>query len=237
VCVGAISKREYGKIIRDLIKFFEGKKQVILKQYKKDMQAAAKEKRFEDAAELRNKIYFLEHIRDIAILKREDEERTGETAAGLFGRIEGYDISNISGTATTASMVVFENGAPAKAEYRKFRIRTVRGSDDPAAVREALTRRLRNPWRHPDLILIDGGWLQVHAAMQVAHEFHLNIPIVGLAKGAKRKKNELICDPGNLDICRQCEKYKKLLIQVRDEAHRFAIKYHRELRNKKMKGV
>lgn len=239
VCIGAISKREYGKIIRDLIKFFEGKKDYLLKAYKKEMKAAAKEKKFEHAADLRNKIYFLEHIRDIAIIKREDEAadqlKTGE-AVDLFGRIEGYDVSNISGTATTASMVVFENGAPAKAEYRKFRIRTVRGPNDPASMREALTRRLRNAWRRPDLILIDGGWPQVHAAMQVAHEFHLNIPIVGLAKGIKRKKNELICDPNNLEICKQCEKHKNLLIQVRDEAHRFAVRYHRGLRGRRVEG-
>lgn len=250
VCVGEISKRDYNKIIRDLIKFFEGKKDYLLKQYKKEMKTAAEEKKFERAAELRNKIYFLEHIRDIAILKREDEDidkiRVGEAAVDLFGRIEGFDISNISGTAATASMVVFENGAPAKAEYRKFRIKSVAGSNDVASIREALTRRFRNPWRHPDLILIDGGWPQVNAAMQVMHEFHLGIPVVGLAKGAKRKKNgstgltvlskskdELICDPNNLEICSQCGKHKNLLIQVRDEAHRFAIKYHKQLRAKR----
>ncbi|MFH2232459.1 MAG: excinuclease ABC subunit C, partial [Patescibacteria group bacterium] len=184
--------------------------------------------------------YFLEHIRDIAILKREDEDvdkiRVGEAAVDLFGRIEGYDISNISGTATTASMVVFENGAPAKAEYRKFRIRTVKGANDPASVREALTRRFRNKWPHPDLLLIDGGWPQVNAVMEVVREFHLGIPVVGLAKGPDRKKDELICDQNNLEICALCQKHKSLLIQVRDEAHRFAIKYHRELRGRKMMG-
>ena len=228
VCVGEISKKDYAKIIRDLIKFFEGKKDAILKTYRKQMKAASKAKRFEEAGELRDRIYFLEHIQDIAILKREDEHvdhiREGEVPVNVFGRIEGYDIS----------MVVFEDGAPAKQEYRKFRIRTVKGSNDVAAMRETLVRRFRNSWRHPDLILIDGGWPQVNAAKQVIQHFELGIPVVGLAKGPDRDKNELICDENNLDICRLCEKHKDILVAVRDEAHRFAIAYHRKIRSRKM---
>lgn len=238
VCIGAISKQDYGKIIRDLIKFFDGKKDVVVKQYAKDMKTAAKEKRFEDAAALRNRIFFLEHIQDIAVLKREDDQvdkiRVGETAVNMFGRIEGYDISNISGTSSVSSMVVFENGAPAKTEYRKFRIKTVKGSNDVASMRETLVRRFRNDWRHPDLILIDGGWPQVNAAIEVIREFELGIPVVGLAKGPARDKDELICDPNNLEICVVCERHKKILVAVRDEAHRFAITYHRQLRSRRM---
>lgn len=234
VCIGAISKKDYGKIIRDLIKFFEGKKDNLLKQYKKEMAAASKAKRFEDAVVLRDKIYFLEHIQDVAILKREDNDvdkiREGEAPVNLYGRIEGYDISNISGTSSVASMVVFEDGAPAKAEYRKFRIKTVTGSNDVASMRETLMRRFRNPWRKPDLLLIDGGAPQVNAAIQVVRHFGLGIPVVGLAKGPDRKKDELVCDHNNLEICKICELHKDLLVKVRDEAHRFAITYHRKLR-------
>ncbi len=234
VCIGAVSKKDYGKIIRDLIKFFEGKKDNLLKQYKKEMAAASKAKRFEDAVELRDKIYFLEHIQDVAILKREDNDvdkiREGEAPVNLYGRIEGYDISNISGTSSVASMVVFEDGAPAKAEYRKFRIKTVVGSNDVASMRETLMRRFRNPWRKPDLLLIDGGAPQVNAAIQVVRHFGLGIPVVGLAKGPDRKKDKLVCDNNNLEICKICERHKDLLVKVRDEAHRFAITYHRKLR-------
>lgn len=240
VCIDGISKRDYAKIIRDLIKFFEGKKDVLLNGYKKEMKLAAKEKRFEDAATLRNKIFFLEHIQDIAIMKREDDDvdkiREGEAPVNVFGRIEGYDISNISGTSSVSSMVVFENGAPAKQEYRKFRIKSVVGSNDVASMRETLMRRFRNDWRHPDLILIDGGWPQVNAATQVIHELELGIPVVGLAKGPERKKDELICDPNNLEICALCERHLRLLVAVRDEAHRFAITYHRNLRGRRMLG-
>lgn len=239
VCIGVADKQSYQKTIRDLIKFFAGKKEGILKDYKKQMKAASKSRRFEEAAALRNKIFFLEHIQDVAVLKREDEDadklKEGEAVVNLFGRIEGYDVSTISGTSTVASMVVFEHGAPAKAEYRKFRIRSVVGANDVAALREALTRRFRNHWRKPDLVLIDGGIGQVNAALSVLHELDLGIPVVGIAKGPDRKKDELVCDKKHLDLCRLCEQYKPLLVQVRDEAHRFAVTYHRRVRSMRIR--
>ncbi len=240
VCMGAISKKDYAKIISNLILFFQGKKNGVLKEYRKDMKAAAKDKRFEEAADLRNKIFSLEHIQDVAVLKNEnptvDKIEQGEAPVDIFGRIEGYDVSNISGTSSAASMVVFENGAPVKSEYRKFRIKTVTGSNDVASIRETLTRRFGNSWRKPDLILIDGGLPQVNAATQVVRHFETGIPVIGLAKGPDRKKDELVCDKKHLDICRACEENKELLIRVRDEAHRFAVKYHRGLRSRGMLG-
>ncbi|MFA5129420.1 MAG: excinuclease ABC subunit UvrC [Patescibacteria group bacterium] len=238
VCIGVADKKAYAKTIRDLIRFFEGKKDSIIKQYQREMKKASVAKKFEEAAAWRNKLYFLEHIQDIAILKREDADvdriKEGESDVNLFGRIEGYDISHISGTSTVASMVVFEHGAPAKAEYRKFRIRSVVGTDDYAALRETITRRFRNSWHRPDLILIDGGIGQVHIVTSTMRELDIGIPVIGMAKGAERKRTDLICDPKNLDLCRLCEKHKTLLIAVRDEAHRFAVAYHRKTRRKKM---
>ncbi len=238
VCIGNISEKAYANIIRNLIRFFEGKKDMILKDYRRQMKIEAKADRFERAAELRNKIYFLEHIQDVAVLKREDKHanRICEVRASvnIFGRIEGYDISNISGTSSVSSMVVFEAGAPVKTEYRKFRIKTVSGSNDVASMRETLIRRFRNRWRKPDLILVDGGLPQVNAANQVIQHFKLSIPVVGLAKGLDRKKDELVCDVNNVEICKLCEEYKNILVAVRDEAHRFALMYHRKLRTRKM---
>jgi len=252
VCVNAIDKKAYGKIIRDLIRFFGGKKDAIIKSYRRDMAKASKERRFEDAAVFRNRIHSLEHIKDVAILKRENENvdkiRSGEVVVNLFGRIEGYDISNISGTSSVASMVVFEDGAPAKGEYRSFRIKTVQGANDVASLAETLMRRFRHlspssrgskrgsDWRRPDLILIDGGLPQVHAAEAVVHHLDLGIPVVGIAKGPERKRVDLVCSKTNLELCRLCEEHLDLLVQVRDEAHRFAIGYHRRLRGKNLFG-
>ncbi len=242
VCIGVADKKAYRRTIRDLIKFFEGKKEDILKAYQKGMKKASKEKRYEEAASLRNKIFFLEHIQDVAVLKRDDEQvdriKPGEgMAVNLFGRIEGYDISNISGTSQVASMVVFENGAPAKAEYRKFKIKTVEGSNDVASMRETLMRRLKHrEWRKPDLILIDGGLPQVHAAEEVLHHLNIQIPVVGIAKGRERKRNDIICSRVSVELCDLCNKYVDLLASVRDEAHRFAIAYHRKVRSKRFLG-
>jgi excinuclease ABC subunit C len=115
VCIGLIDQKTYGKTIRDLTKFFQGKKDSLLKQYRREMKKAAQEKRFEEAAQLRNKIFALEHIQDIAILKRDEIDpplyeggARGGLGQGIFKRIEGYDISNTSGTSSVASMVVFE---------------------------------------------------------------------------------------------------------------------------------
>lgn len=237
VCIGAADRKAYAKTIRDLIKFFEGKKDGIIKQYRREMQKASKARHFEEAAALRNKIYFLEHIQDVSILKREDEDvdriKEGESGGvNLFGRIEGYDISHIGGTSTVASMVVFEQGAPSKAEYRKFRIKSVIGTDDYAALREVITRRFRNAWRRPDLLLIDGGVGQVHVVTATLHELDIAIPVIGMVKGPDRKRTDLVCDSTNQDLCKLCEKHKDLLIKVRDESHRFAIAYHRKVRGR-----
>ncbi|MFA6428967.1 MAG: excinuclease ABC subunit UvrC [Patescibacteria group bacterium] len=236
VCVNAIEKKAYQKIIRDMIAFFNGNKEQIIKRMRKEMTALAKAKKFEEATVLRNRIHSLEHIRDVAILKREKEDvdkiMPGEVTVNLFGRIEGYDISHISGTSSVASMVVFENGAPAKQEYRKFRIKSVTGANDVACLRETLMRRFRNTWRLPDLLLIDGGLPQVHVAEEVVRELDLGLPVIGIAKGPERKRADIVCSKNNLELCRLCEQYLDLLVQVRDEAHRFAIGYHRKLRER-----
>src|SRR3989338_6641291 len=146
VCIGLISRQEHRRIIRHLILFFEGKKSRLIVQMRREMEKAAKEKRFEEAAELRNKLFALEHIQDIALISREDYalplSQVKTDGIDLHGRIEAYDISNISGTSAVGSMVVFQDGKPAKDQYRKFRIKTVKGADDFAMMEEVLRRRL-----------------------------------------------------------------------------------------------
>ncbi len=251
VCAGLITRTEYAKHIRDLMGFFEGKKEEIIKRYRREMQRAAKEKKFEEATEWRNKVFALEHIQDVAVLRRDDDveavpagEETDEKGnarlskeSAIFGRIEGYDISHVSGTSTVASMVVFEQGAPAKAEYRKFRIRSVQGPNDVASLQEVLARRLMHrEWRKPQLLLIDGGLAQVHAVQAAVAQYGLTIPIVGIAKGPERKRNDLIFVTQDEELRRACEQHHQILEAVRDEAHRFAISFHRNVRSRKFLG-
>lgn len=236
VCTGMISPIAYRRIIRDLIAFFEGKKTEILKRYRREMLLAAKKQAFEEATQWRNKVFALEHIRDIALLKREDLEETDirEENKLFFGRIEGYDISHISGTAMVASLVVFQNGAPAKTAYRKFHIRNVAGVNDLAALQEVLRRRFKHTeWPKPDLLLIDGGLPQVMAVEAVLQELGWNVPFLGMAKGPDRKKTELISVERYRSLREEAEKQLTLLTQVRDESHRFAITFHRETRSRR----
>ncbi|OGL67693.1 hypothetical protein A3B21_00715 [Candidatus Uhrbacteria bacterium RIFCSPLOWO2_01_FULL_47_24] len=285
VCIGAVTRKEYMKNIRNVILMLEGKKARVIKNVKLKMQNEAKLENFEEAEALKRKLFALEHIRDVAVLTRDTliPERSEAKSKGqrpaqainVFGRIEGYDISNlpagkagISGTSAVGSMVVFEDGEPKKSEYRKFRIKTVPGINDVAMMREILQRRfrrirnhelgireLRNHdslfqihnsqiWKIPDLLVIDGGWGQVNAAQEVIDDMRKlsfrgsrklsfpNIPIIGIAKGFKRKQDRPIFEKNNPELARIVENYKDLLLRVRDEAHRFAVSYHRKLRSR-----
>lgn len=155
-------------------------------------------------------------------------------------RIEGYDISNISGQFSVASMVVFERGEPAYKEYRKFKIKTVVGPDDFKSMNEVLNRRLTDLIeckegfsKKPDLILIDGGFGQLHAAKEVIDKLGLDIVIISLAK-----KYEEICTSVSNEtiVLDRNDNILKLLERVRDESHRFAITFHRNLRGKALKS-
>ncbi len=224
-CVGAISRKDYAKTIRNIKLFFAGKKKQVLKSLKREMRVASKTLEFEKAETLRRQIFVLQHIQDVAFIT-DDQIRNSKFEIRNY-RIEGYDISNISGTSAVGSMVVFTNGKPDKNEYRKFRIKTVRGSNDVGMLKEILYRRFRNNWPKPNLILIDGGVGQVNTAKLVLRRLDLSIPVVGIAKGAKRKKNKFVGRiPSSTD--------ERTLIKVRDEAHRFAISYHKKLRGVKV---
>jgi len=236
VCVGEISKRDYAKIIRNLILFFQGKKTQVLKNLKKQMKLLSQAQKYEQAAKVRNQIKALEHIQDIALLKREEPTpqvgKAGEKVINIFSRIEGYDISMISGKFSVGSMVVFENVEPAKSEYRKFKIKTIKGTNDTGMLKEVLARRFKNKWPHPELIVIDGGRGQVNAALEVLKKYKSKIPVVGIAKGITRKKDEFIYDRTDPELKRVVKQFEQVLIHARDEAHRFAVKYHRQIRGK-----
>ncbi len=165
-------------------------------------------------------------------------------------RMEAYDISNISGFANVGSMVVYEKGKPKRSDYRRFRIKTVAGPDDYACMREVLTRRFRHGveekqeleekeigadygsfTRFPDLILMDGGRGQVNIALSVLEELGLDIPVAGMVKDDHHRTRGLYFHNTEIPISRSSEGFK-LVTRIQDEAHRFAIEYHRSLRSK-----
>ena len=165
----------------------------------------------------------LQELKDVLDLKVEPK------------RIEGYDISTLLGTDTVDSCVVFENGLPKKKDYRKFIIKTVEGQDDYASMREIIKRRFtgslakKNP--NPDLILIDGGPGQISSVLTILAEISLSIPIIGLSKEFEEIH---FTDDRNSVILDEKSDALKVLQRVRDEAHRFAVSFHRQRRTKKM---
>lgn len=244
VCVGKISQKEYLRYIRQLILFFEGKKLRLERELEREMKRAAKELRFEDAAVYRRRLGALQHIQDIALLSREDHDlpfscEPSDGTINLEGRIEAYDISNISGTSATGSMVVFEEGKPVKDKYRKFKIKTVVGPNDVGMMEEMIRRRVARAlkdWELPQIMVIDGGLPQVNRVQEVLDELGVKISIIGIAKGFDRKQDRLVFDRTNEELVHVAIRGKELFQKARDEAHRFAVKYHRVLRGKSMKG-
>ena len=187
-----------------------------------------------------------------------EEERSVGAVRGLaelldmerIERIESYDISHISGFATVGSMVVYENGRPKKNDYRKFRIRFVEGNNDTASLSEVLYRRFTHGLkeqsliresagtekadsfvRFPDLILMDGGKGQVHAAEQLLADMGLSVPVCGMVKDDHHRTRGLYFQDRELPIDTKSEVFK-LITRIQDEVHRFAIEYHRSLRGK-----
>ena len=190
-------------------------------------------------------------------IKREEGRTIGavkeiEGLLGLKGlnRMEAFDISNINGFETVGSMVVYEKGKPKRSDYRKFKLRTVTGPDDYASMHEVLTRRFRHGMdeqkellendlpeevgsftRFPDIIMMDGGRGQVNICLQVLEELGLDIPVCGMVKDDNHRTRGLYFNNIEIPIDRHGEGFK-LITRIQDEAHRFAIEYHRSLRSK-----
>ena len=231
----AISQEDYQKNIRGIKMILKGKKKILIKKMEKEMKLFSKKKEFEKAAELRNKIFALKHIQDIALISSDIEEGLKSSEKKL--RIEAFDISNISGQYAVGSMIVFSGAYPDKSQYRKFRIKTVKDSDDIGMMKEVLLRRLKNNWMQPDMILLDGGKGHVNMAYGILHKLGLLIPVIAVAKGKTRKKLNFEFSAHSRNSIGQLPKKlkgvlnnKKLVKHIMDEAHRFAIGYHKRLR-------
>ncbi len=213
VCTGKVKRSSYLKEIKNIELFFRGKKKRVIETIKKEMEKESKALRFEEAQRLKRKLNSLLHIHDTALISdKEYEDKV---------RIEGYDVSCISGSFAVGSMVVFEGGSPKKSEYRKFKIRDVLSRGDTQMIEEVIKRRLDNDWKLPEFILVDGGEGQVRAVRRALFEKGFSLPVVGIAKGADRKGERIV---GRVPKTVS----KELLLEVRDEAHRFALRYHRE---------
>ena len=219
---GAEAKKDYAKNIKNIKLFFEGKKISILKNLQKEMKIFVKKQEFEKAEQIKHTIFALNHIQDVALIK-EDQSRSD--LEKTF-RIEAYDVAHISGTNTVGVMVVVENGVLNKNEYRKFKINNS-VQNDTAGLAEILTRRLNHSeWKFPDIIVVDGSVAQKNTTEKIIKAKILDIPIVAVTKDEKHRP-KIIQGRGNI-----IDKYKNDILLANGEAHRFAIKYHRDLRNR-----
>ena len=195
VCTGEISEKEYGKRIQELKFFFGGKKKEILHSLEKEMKKNAKEMQFEKASEIKKRIFVLNHIKDISLIK--DIPRKFLTDK-VF-RIEAYDVAHISGTSRVGAMVVLQNREPAKNEYRKFKLRG-KGLGDTDGLQEILSRRLNHSeWRYPDLIVVDGSIAQKRVAENIIKKSGHKIPVVAVVKNEKHKPERILGERSVVD--------------------------------------
>lgn len=259
---GRTSLEEYRANLRKLIAYIQGNKTKIIGELERDMKRAAKSKDFEQAAILRNRLFSLKNLsKQVVFSDKEFQDISKDQALNglveLLGlksfprRIEGYDISHMSGSDVVASMVVFTNGVSNKGEYRKFKTK-MNKNDDFYNMRETISRRfspvsgktsskspVKNNWKLnlPDLMLVDGGKGQVSAALRAMEEANLAIPVIGLAKRIetiilphKQANGSWQMDEINLPA----NSHVLMLLQrIRDESHRFAVSYHSVLKTKR----
>lgn len=217
------SKEEYQKTIRHIRLFFEGKKGQIIKELERDMKVFAKAEEFEKAEKVKRKIFALQHIQDIALIKSDSRIYRDEKTL----RIEAYDIAHLGGSDMVGVMTVLESGEVKKSDYRKFKIQTVTRSNDTAALREVLDRRLgHDEWPLPQVVVVDGSTAQKNVAEAVLKKYGLVIPVVGVVKNERHQPQRVI-GPRNV-----IEKHHDLILLANAEAHRFAVAFHREKRRK-----
>jgi len=264
---GTLDSHIYKANLKKLVMYLKGERVRLMGQLEKDMLLAAKSKDFEQATILRNELFALRHLNHQVIFSdKENMDLSRDHALNdlseLLGldkiprRIEGYDISHMSGTDTVASMVVFTNGVSDKGAYRKFKMR-IPGNDDFAHMHEVLERRLSEKhakdWPRPDLFMIDGGKGQLSSALKVLENRQVKLPAIGLAKQFEeiiikkdwpylqlnRKKIEelggTVLENDEFLSVRlpHSTHIIKLLQRIRDESHRFAVSYHTVLKTKR----
>ena len=238
-CEDKVSVEDYRRNIRNIALILDGSRDELYRQLKKDMEAFSKEKRFEEAARARDRLRAVSALYsssgDVNCFKEAEQLERLLSLSRRPERIECIDISMIMGQHSVGSLVSFLNGKPDKSQYRRFRIKEVEGIDDFKMVAEVVRRRYGRLKREgapfPDLIVIDGGKGQLASACAELKKLEVDIPVISLAKReeevfAPGKRSPVVLSRDSLAL--------KLLQRLRDEAHRFAVAYHRLLRGKKV---
>lgn len=247
-CAALIDKEDYKKDITRLKKFLVSKRSTVVKEMNKEMKAASESRAYEEAARIRDRIKAIESLALSGDVHEDvqpevfyiDPTKGLEKLADLLNLdnpprcIEGIDIANLMGSETVGSLVCFIDGKPFKSGYRRFKIKTVEGSDDYASIREVVSRRYRyaadGDELYPDVILIDGGLGQLHAAENAFNEMNIKPPmVISLAKRMEEIYIQARSVPVRLSRNNEA---LRILQQVRDESHRFAQQYHHLLRRK-----
>lgn len=215
-------KQTYEENIDNIILFFKGRKRDIVKNLEKRMMSLAKAKEFEKADIIKKKIFALNHIKDVSLIKKENIENRQKKF-----RIEAYDVSHTGGGEMVGVMTVVVNSQIEKAEYRKFKIKGFDKSNDVGALEEVLKRRFgHTEWLFPNMIVVDGSVAQKRRAEKVLNEIGLRIPVVAVVKDERHKPKAIL---GSRDHIKGREDD---IILSNNEAHRFSIKYHKDLRAK-----
>jgi excinuclease ABC subunit C len=248
-CAALISKEEYKKDIDRLKKFLASKRTPLLRQLTREMESASRELRFEDAAKLRDRITAIKSLELSGDVTEDvqpevfyvDPRKGLEKLAELLGldapprAMECIDIAHLQGAETVGSLICFIDGRPFKPGYRRFRIKTVAGVDDYAAIREVIHRRYRyaagGEELYPDVILIDGGLGQLHAGLEVFSDMNVRPPMV-IALAKREEEIYIQARSAPVRLPRNNEALR-ILQSMRDEAHRFAQHYHHTLRKKR----
>lgn len=223
-----MERSDYLRSIQRVSLFLSGRVKTLRTSLTREMQQAAKEMRFEDAADIKRKLFALDHVQDVSLIK----EDRGEEPEGP--RIEAYDTAHISGTDAIGVMTVIEEGMPQKKEYRTFKIRGVSGrtlNNDIASLKEILSRRLgHTEWRMPKAIVVDGGKTHKKAAEDLFKELGVGIPVVAVVKDEKHRPREVIggIRAGISDAD---------AVLANSEAHRFSLRTHQKARSRRMRSL
>ncbi len=227
ICIGEISASKYAENIDYLKMIFSGETESLREKITEKMNSLAKKEDFETAEIYKRKLFSLEHINDIALIKDDIDSRT----SGF--RIEAYDVSHLSGSNPVGVMTVVEDGEPNKREYRIFKIKGlnkdggVNGNNDSANTYEIIKRRLKHSeWRMPDLIVVDGNIIERNSAEKALKEYSLNIPVVSVIKNEYHRPKAIEGGGSTLEIIKD-KTLEKSVVLANSEAHRFSIRNQR----------